>query len=515
MFDFLKFFAKEEQQDIKDIQSNPIKSFAAPENLDGATVVDSNALDPRLGIYVGFTHTDTNNDRPLTKELIRTYRGLANYHEVDDAIQEIVDEAIVYEGGKEVVWLDMESTSFSNNIKERINGEFDKVIKMLNMRRHGDKWFKRWYVDSRIYFHKILDEKTNEIIELRPLNPLKLELIRENITEDQGGVKIHKGEIEYYKYTPHCDDQMNSGWGIHSGSAVRIQKDAIVFAHSGLYDGCGNDQFIIGYLHRAIKPANQLKMLEDALVIYRLARAPERRVFYVDVGNLGTQKAQQYVNNIIQSVKNRIVYDTQTGKIKNTTSAMSMLEDYYLPRREGGKGTEVTTLPGGTGLGDIEDVMYFNRKMYKAMRIPSSRAASEDMQQGINFGSGSEITRDELKFTKFVRRLQQRFETIITDPLKHQLIVNKIITEEEWNDNYEKLYVIFNKDSYFEEAKDLEILNSRMSAMRDVQELVGKYYSHNYIMKNILKLSDDEIQVMQKEMDEEQRNARFQQDDGF
>ncbi len=515
MLGFMKFWSKEEEQEVSDIQKNPVRSFAAPDNVDGAKDIHTNLLAPQMGSQFIPGTTNESGTVPV-KELISSYRSLAEYHEVDDAIQEIVDEAIVYENDKEVVWLNLDNTDFSENIKKRINEEFEKVVSLLHMRKHGYKWFRKWYVDSRIYFHKILD-KDNNIIELRPLDPMKIELVREIQKETIDGVEIVKGTLEYYVYRQ--SDYKMPSWmdtSSRSQSSFRIPKEAIVFAHSGLIRGCSEKQTIIGYLDRAIKPANQLKMLEDALVIYRLARAPERRVFYVDVGNLPTQKAQQYVNGIMQNVKNRLVYDTNTGSVKNTTNAMSMLEDYYLPRREGSKGTEVSTLPGGQSLGDIEDVMYFNRKLYKAMRIPTSRASSEDQSGGINFGGGAEITRDELKFTKFVKRLQTRFETVLTDPLKHQLMVNNIITEEEWEANIEKIYVVFNQDSYFEESKELEILNSRMNAMRDVTEYAGKYYSHKYIQKNILRLSDDQIEAMQADIDHEDTNPRFQTDDrGF
>lgn len=514
MLDFLNIWQKKEDADVKQQQKDNIKSFAAPDNIDGATEVDASLLGPQMGAWNNGSASQT--QKPVsTKELIKGYRSLSKYHEVDDAIQEIVDEAIVYEDDKEVVWLNLDNTDFSDSIRNMIQEHFDKVIGLLKMRKHGSKWFRKWYVDSRIYFHKIVD-KTGNIIELRPLDPTRLELVREIKKENQEGVEVVTEIIEYYKYTK--TDQGSASWGVQSANTtiLRIPKDAIVYAHSGLLDGCTDNPYVIGYLDRAIKPANQLKMLEDALVIYRLARAPERRVFYVDVGNLPTQKAKQYVDGIMNSVKNRIVYDSNTGKVKNTTNAMSMLEDYYLPRRDGSRGTEVSTLPGGQNLGDIEDILYFNRKLYKAMRIPTSRAAGEDMQGGISFGAGGEITRDELKFAKFIRRLQKQFDNVLLDPLKHQLIVNKIITEEEWEDQIEKIYVVFNKDSYFEEAKDLEILNSRMQAMRDVMDYTGKYFSNLYVQKNILRLSEDQIENMQKEIDEEETNPRFQKDDhGF
>lgn len=507
---FLQFFSRAQEQETKEKQVNPTRSFAAPENDDGAREIET-MLDPRFGSLasVHTTTSDFQNKIKSTQELIKQYRSLSTIHEVDDAIQEIVDDAIVYEDGKEVVWLDLDFTKFSDNIKSMIDKEFENVVSILDFRRRGQNLFRNWYVDSRIYFHKVIDEKTNEIVELRRLDPLNLELIREVKKEMVNGTEVISGIVEYYIYRP-LNDNLNS-FGMGSGYTrdIVIPKDAIVFCHSGLIENCSNHANIIGYLHRAIKPANQLKMLEDSLVIYRLSRAPERRVFYVDVGNMPTRKAQQYVNNIMQGLKNRVVYDTTTGKVKNVNSNMAMLEDYYLPRREGSKGTEVTTLPAGQNLGDIADILYFNKKLYRAMHIPVSRASAEDQQSGVNFGQGSEITRDELKFTKFIRRLQTRFETILLEPLKHQLIVKKIITEEEWDKNSEKIHVVFNKDSYFEEQKDLEIFNARMAALAQAAEHVGKYYSNKYVMKNILRMSDDEMKEEQGVISQEMSDPRF------
>lgn len=515
-FDFLKPWKDKEKEDLQKSEKENVRSFSAPDNFDGATQISTQQLTPEMShaqaVNTAVAGTQPGS-RPDTKALIGSYRALARHHEVDDAIQEIVDQAIVQEDDKEVLWLNLDNTEFTSGIQTSIQKQFDHIVRLLEMRSKGPRWFRKWYIDSRLYFHKILDTKGN-IQELRPLNPLHLELIREVEKKTINGVEVVTNTLEYYKYSK----KGSSNETYYSGGStdVRIPKDAIVYAPSGITDGCAENQYVIGYLQRAIKPANQLKQLEDALVIYRLARAPERRVFYVDVGNLPTQKAQQYVNNIMNSVKNRVVYDPSTGSVKNAANATSMLEDYYLPRREGSKGTEISTLPGGSNLGDIEDVLYFNRKLFKAMRIPTSRASGEDSQGGISFGGGGEITRDELKFTKFVRRLQHHFNDIIIDPLKHQLINNKIITEEEWELNKEKIYVVFNKDSYFEESKDLEILNSRVQALRDLDDYTGKYYSHSYIMKNVLHFSDDQIDQMAEEIQEEENDPRFkQEDDGF
>lgn len=512
--DFLKPWQKKEDAELKDELKTPSKSFAAGENTDGAREIETQNIDPKFGSMSGYQKFagDFENKINDTQQLIGEYRRLAMIHEVDDAVQEIVDDAIVYEDGKEVVWLDLDSTDFSEKIRKMIDDEFENIVSLLKVRKNAHQLFRTWYVDSRLYFHKIID-KDGKLKELRQLDPMRLELVREIIRDTENGMDVVIGYREYYIYKSKDGNKTANFHAHHTNKDIRIPKEAIVMAFSGLVDKCSENRNIIGYLHRAIKPANQLKMLEDAMVIYRLTRAPERRVFYIDVGNMPNRKAQQYVNNIMQGLKNRVVYDTNTGKVKNTNSNMSMLEDFYLPRREGSKGTEVTTLPAGTNLGDIEDVLYFNRKLYKAMHIPTSRAAGEDSQGGMSFGGGSEITRDELKFTKFIRRLQNRFEVVFTDPLKHQLIQNNIITEEEWEANEEKLHVVFNKDSYFEEQKNLEIMSGRLEALSGAEGVVGRYWSAKYVMKNILMMSDDEIKETGEDIKEELLDPRFQEEE--
>lgn len=510
MLDFLRPWAKEEMEDIKQDLKNPSKSFAPPENSDGASVRDA-TFDPRLGHMAGMNGFSSDFDKKVksTEQLIKQYRSIAHIHEVDDAIQEIVDDAIVYEDGKPPVWIDLDQTNFSSTIKQRITDEFNNIVNLYDFKKKGSQLFRHWYVDSRIYFHKIIDQKTGELKELRRLDPLRLELVREDIKENQGGVDVVVASEEYYLYR--SGDKKYCGQSIQ-GQTIKIPKEALVFVFSGLVDNCGDNTNIIGYLQRAIKPANQLKMLEDALVIYRMTRAPERRVFYVDVGNMPNRKAQQYVNNIMQGLKNRVVYDSSTGKAKNSSNNMSMLEDFYLPRRDGSKGTEVTTLPAGQNLGDIDDVMYFNKKLYRSLYVPPSRS-QDDQQQGVSFGGGAEISRDELRFAKFIRRLQNRFEEIFTDPLKYVLVQNKVITEEEWEENVENIDVIFQQDSYYEEQKDLELLNSRMSALQQAEAYIGKYFSNAWTMKNILRMSDEEVEAMNKEIDEESKDSRFSNND--
>lgn len=507
---FLSFFNDKEDEEIKDELDHPVKSFAAPDNEDGATEVDAQ-YDPRYGRMssVSSVQRDFNTHVKNTVQLISEYRNLAEIHEVDDAIQTIVDDSIVYESGKEVCWLDLDSTKFSKQVQEKIKDEFENVLRLFKFRKLGSKIFRHWYVDSRLHFHKILDEDTKEIIELRRLEPTQLEYVREIQKQNENGVEIFTGYLDYFIYRP--SGYQNTSF---NSREFRIPKDAIVSCYSGLTKKTSNGHTnVIGYLHRAIKPANQLKMLEDAMVIYRLTRAPERRVFYIDISGMQARRGQQYINNIMQGLKTRVVYDSATGKVKNTSSNMSMLEDYFLPRRDGGKGTEVSTLPAGQNLGDIDDVLYFNRKLYRAMRLPPSRAKEEDQSGGIYFGNDSNITRDELQFSKFIRRLRDKFSELFLDVLKHQLLVKNIITEEDWEENLEKLYIIYNNDSYFEEAKDLEIQGARLEALDRITPYVGKYVSNAYVMRNILRLTDDEIDDMSVEIDEESKNPRFKQQD--
>lgn len=508
--DFLKYFRDKEIEEFEEDIQHPVKSFAPPENLDGATEVDMQ-FDPRYGKMSGVStvQRDFQSHVKNTVQLISEYRNLAEIHEVDDAIQTIVDDAIVYESNKEVAWLDLDSTNFSESVKTKISAEFENMLSLFHFRKLGARIFRDWYVDSRLHYHKILDEETDEIVELRKLEPTQLEFVREIKKQNDAGVEIVTGVNEFFIYRTEGYQTMHT----FSSREVRIPKDAIVSCYSGLTKKTNQGRTnVIGYLHRAIKPANQLKMLEDAMVIYRLTRAPERRVFYIDISGMQARKGQQYINNIMQGLKTRVVYDSASGKVKNTSSNMSMLEDYYLPRRDGGKGTEVTTLPSGQNLGDIDDVLYFNRKLYKAMRLPPSRSKEEDSGGGINFGNDSNITRDELQFSKFIRRLREKFSELFMQVLKHQVIVKNILTEEDWETNLEKIYVLYNNDSYFEDAKDLEIQNARLSSLDEITPYVGKYVSNNYVMKNILRFTDDEIKDMAVEIEKEKNDPRFAQE---
>ena len=513
MFDFLKPFIKQDNEEYKQQEKDGIESFSAPANNDGAIEIErqQGMIDPYAAVNQSFYDMGGDSLASDTANMINMYRNIAMYPEVHGAVMEIVSDAIVKEDNKDTVFLNMDSTEFSKNIQERINEEFEEILSLLKFRKEGAALFRQWYVDSRIFFHKILGNDESEgIQELRLLDPRRIEFIREIETAVEQGVKIVKGMKESFMYTTEGDEHR---FGITSVGAakVKIPRSAIVYAHSGIKGPCGRR--IIGQLQWAIKPANQLKMLEDAMVIYRITRAPERRVFYIDVGTMPNKKAIQYTNGIMQTLKNRVVYDSSTGKVKNQFNNLSMTEDYFLMRRDGNAKTEVTSLPGAQSLGEISDVEWFNKKLYEALQLPLSRIPNS--QGGVTFSGGGEITRDELKFADYVRSLQSRFEDVFLDPLKTNLIMKRIITEEEWEENVEQIKVVFNKNSYYEELKDVEVLERRVAAMQALEPFIGKYISNDYVMKNIFKMSDEEMEREEKLIEEESDVERFKNPEEF
>lgn len=509
MLDFLKIFGRQDDQEYKDQIKDGIESFSAPANNDGALEIErqQGTLDPYAAInqsfYQGETHaTDTEN-------MINMYRSIAMFPEVDNAVQEIVSDAIVHEDNKDTVYLNMDATEFSESIKDKISEEFENIMSLLKFKKEGASLFRQWYIDSRIFFHKIVGKNPKDgIKELRLLDPRRLEFVREIETDVQQGVKVIKGTKESFIYTTD-GDEYRFGLTSTNSQKLKIPRSAIVYAHSGVKGPCGRR--IIGYLQWAIKPANQLRMLEDAMVIYRITRAPERRVFYIDVGTMPNKKAIQYTNGIMQTLKNRVVYDSSTGKVKNQFNNLSMTEDYFLMRRDGNAKTEVTSLPGAQSLGEISDVQWFNKKLYEALKIPLSRIPND--QGGVTFSGGGEITRDELKFADYIHTLQSRFEDVFLDPLRTNLLMKRIISEEEWEDNIEQIKVVFNQNSYYEEMKDIEVLERRVAAMQSLEPFIGKYLSNDYVMKNIFKMSEEEMEREAKLIEEESGIERFQQPD--
>ena len=468
------------------------KSFVAPDS-DGA--LES----IQAGGYFG-TYFDVEGVANNEAELIKRYRDISMMADVDSAIEDIINDTISNMDDEKPLTLNVDSLKQSAAVKKAIQAEFDNIVSLMDFNDKAQDYFRRWYVDGRIYFHKVIDTaKSKEgIKDVRYIDPRKIKKVRKVKKEkDANGVSVITDIEEHFIF----DDKglaTKSGQykaGNAQDKAVKITKDAITYCTSGLMDQ--DKQIPISYMHKAIRPANQLRMMENAVVIYRITRAPERRIFYIDVGNLPTGKAEQYLKDIMERYRNKLVYDAGTGEIRDDKKFMSMLEDFWLPRKEGGRGTEIQTLPGGANLGQIEDVEYFQRKLYQALNVPLSRL---EQQSGLNFGRSAEITRDELKFTKFISKLRRRFSGIFHDLLKTQLVLKGIITEQDWIEIKEDLHYDFASDVYYTESKEQEILRSRIEVLNGVAPFMGQLYSKRYVQKNILRLTDDEISEIDAEI---------------
>jgi hypothetical protein len=466
-----------------------LQNFTTPEEFDGSYTVEG------AGVYGTFI--DFMGSLKDEQALIAQYRAMALFPEVDTAIDEITNECIVMGSDRKAVKLDLSKIQFSDNIKSKIYSEFDNILKLLDFLDNGYEIFRRWYVDSKLYYYiSINSENPSEgIKQLIPLDSTKVKKVKKvktkNTRQDGSSLSLIKDIEEFFVYT---NTDRNSVVGTPT-SGLKISPDSIVFCHSGMVDM--NSKRVVGYLHKAIRPLNMLRQVEDAIVVYRISRAPERRIFYIDVGNLPKQKAEQYVRELMNKYRNRMIYNQTTGEIKDDRNQMAMLEDYWLPRREGGRGTEITTLDGGQNLGELTDVEYFKRKLYYALNIPPSRLVGEN---GFNLGRSAEITRDEVKFYKFIERLRNKFAQAFMQLLRVQLILKGIITETDWEDISHNINFVFNKDSYFTDLKDAEILSARMELATQMEPMIGKYYSTLYIKKNILKQTDEEIDQLNREM---------------
>ena len=452
-------------------------TVASPD--DGTTTISA-------GGYFG-QYLDMEVNAKDDFDLIKRYREIAQHPECDMAVEDIINEVIVSDERDTSVSLSLDKLAISDNIKLKIRDEFEEVMRLLNFDEKGHDIFRRWYVDGRIYFHKVIDPKSPRkgLTELRYIDPRKIKKVREvsKKRDPKGkGVEIIETTAEWFVYNEKGIQPSGSNAGL------QISADSICYVTSGVVDQTRN--MVMGHLHKAIKPTNQLRMIEDAVVIYRIVRAPERRIFYVDVGNLPKVKAESYLRDVMARYRNKLVYDASTGEIRDDRKHMSMLEDFWLPRREGAKGTEVTTLPGGSNLGEISDIEYFQKKLYQSLNVPISRMESDN---GFNMGRAAEITRDELKFTKFVQRLRKRFSQVFSDVLKTQLVLKGIITIEDWANIKEHIQYTFLKDGYFAELKNAEILRERIGLANDVSPYVGKYYSVEYVRKNILQQTDEDI----------------------
>tara|TARA_Y100001970_G_scaffold229197_1_gene284236 strand:+ start:725 stop:2242 length:1518 start_codon:yes stop_codon:yes gene_type:complete len=470
---------------------DPKQSFTQPKADDGTQTVAA-------GGYFG-QYLDMEGTAKTEQDLIRRYREVSIHPECDMAIEDIVNEAIVAnEIDKDPVRVDLSDTILSSAIKRKIEDEFKEILRLLNFSTRGHDIFRRWYVDGRIYYHKIIDRESpvQGITELRYIDPRKIKKLREikkGRPVAMANIQVVHDYNEYFLY----NEKGVAGPGMASGG-IKIAPDAISFCPSGLVDL--NKNMVMSYLHKAIKPVNQLRMIEDAVVIYRIARAPERRIFKIDVGNLPKVKAEQYLRDVMARYRNKLVYDASTGEIRDDRNYMSMLEDFWLPSREGGRGTDISTLPGGQNLGEVADIEYFQRKLYRSLNVPISRLESS---QGFNLGRSTEITRDELKFTKFVQRLRKKFTELFNDLLRTQLVLKSIINDDDWVAIKEKIKYDFLADGHFSELKNAELLRERIALANDVRDYVGKYFSVNYVRKNILKQNEREIADIDKQIKQE------------
>ena len=485
-----------------DKKKKGIISPVAPNNEDGADYFLSSGF---YGQYV-----DIEGVFKTEFDIVKRYRDMSLHPECDTAIEHVVNEAIVSDMNDSPVEIDLDNLNIGQPLKKVIRNEFKKVKDLLEFDKKSHEIFRNWYVDGRIFYHKVIDvQKPDEgIQELRYIDALKIKLMRVKPTDkekgvvaiptqDQGTESVNKDTkiSEFYTYYPQGVAQK---YGSVAGKGIRIAKDAITHVHSGLVDR--NKKITLSYLHKAIKGLNQLRMIEDSLVIYRLSRAPERRIFYIDVGNLPKVKAEQYLRDVMSRYRNKLVYDANTGEIKDDKKFMSMLEDFWLPRREGGRGTEISTLPGGQNLGELTDIEYFQKKLYRSLNVPESRIGADS---GFNLGRSSEILRDELMFSKFVGRLRKRFSALFLDLLKTQLILKNIVTPEDWDKMAEHIQFDYLYDNHFAELKETELMNERLNLMVAIEPYIGTYYSRDYVKRKILRQTDEEIEEMAEEMEEE------------
>ena len=463
-------------------------SFTAPTSDDGAVDIAGG------GFFSSYLNTDGKERTDL--DLIHRYRDIAQQSECDTAIEDIINEGIVANERDISVQIVLDNIPYSSKIKKTITDEFDEVLRLLKFEEKGHDLFRRWYVDGRIYFHKIIDQKTPRrgITELRYIDDTKIKKVRkvEKEKDLKTGVDKIKKVNEYFLY----NEKGLGSTGANQG--VQIHPDAITYVPSGVIDG--NSGRVLSYLHKAIKPVNQLRMVEDSLVIYRISRAPERRIFYIDVGNLPKVKAEQYLKDVMNRYRNKLVYDASTGEIRDDRNHMSMLEDFWLPRREGGRGTEITTLPGGQNLGEIDDIVYFQRKLFRSLNVPISRLEAESQ---FTLGRSTEITRDELKFTKFVQRIRKKFVPLFTDILKTQLLLKGVISPDDWPNIQEHIQYDFLADGHFSELKEAELLNDRINTLNQIEAYVGTFFSKQWVQRNVLRLTDIEIEEMQKQINKE------------
>ena len=491
-----------------------IPSFVRPDADDGS--IDIAATGTAASSYL-----DLAGSARSEAELVQKYRGMLQQPEVAQAVDDIVNEAVSISSDQKVVECITDEVDQPDNIKKKIREEFDTVLKLLDFSSTGYDTFQKWYVDGRINYHVMIDVKQPRkgIQELRYIDPRKIRKVREFDDKSKGSNNgqdnkflTKKVKNEYYIYSEkgflgQAGNQITqSGMG-NDLQGLKIATDSIVHANSGLLNE--SNSLIISHLQKAHKPLNQLRMMEDAVVIYRISRAPERRIFYIDVGNLPKMKAEQYLRDMMTKHKNRLVYDASTGDVKDDRRHMSMTDDFWLPRREGGKGTEITTLPGGQNLGELDDVLYFQKRLFKSLNVPISRM---DTEAGFSLGRASEISRDEIKFSKFISRLRSKFSTLFDKVLEKQLILKGIIRPEEWPEIQASVRYDFMQDNYFEELKESEVLRERLNLLRDIDDYVGKYYSAEWVRKNVLMMNEDEIERMRDQIQQDDEDSEDAED---
>ena len=494
--------------EFKKKEAAKAKSFVAPSDEEGTLDIAGGA---------GFFSQYVNLDKVAKNDwdLIRKYRTTAEAPECDQAIEDIINEAVTADETDTSVKLDLDLVPMSASIKKKIIAEFGEILRLLDWKYKGHDIFRRWYIDGRIFYHKLVDEKQSRkgIAEVRYIDPKFIKKVRV-IEKGKGDNQSTNTDVDLVQKTQEffifneagVYPGMTSfgGPSVKNAQGLKIAPDAIAYITSGIYNPTTKQ--VYGYLQKAIKPTNQLRMMEDALVIYRISRAPERRIFYIDVGNLPKPKAEAYIKDVMSRYRNKVVYDGSTGEVKDDRNQMSMLEDFWLPRREGGRGTEITTLPGGQNLGEMQDVTYFQEKLYRSLNIPVSRLMTDS---GFNMGRASEITRDEIKFTKFIQRLRKRFSGLFADLLKTQLVLKGILTLEDWEDIRESIIYDFTDDNHFFEMKESELLKDRVEQLAGVSDYIGTYFSIEWIRKNVLHQTQLEMEEIDRQIDDERKDGKI------
>ena len=484
----LKIFGFEIRRANQKQEDKKLQSIVPRQDDDGAGYVTASGS--HYGQYVNIDGDDSKDNH----QLIMKYRGISTHPEVDAAIEDIINESVSAQEQEQPVSIVLDKVEVSDQIKKGITEEFDNVISMLDFTNNGHDMFKRWYVDGRLYHHLVVNESNIKagIQEIRPIDSAKIRKVKQikKKKDPITGANLVESIDEYYIYQEKPGSQT---------SGIKLSNDSVSYVTSGLLDA--SRKKVVSHLHKAVKPINQLRMMEDSLVIYRLARAPERRIFYIDVGNLPRGKSEQYMKDIMSRYRNKLVYDADTGQIRDDRKHMSMLEDFWLPRREGGRGTEISTLPGGENLGQIDDIIYFQKRLYRSLNVPINRLEQE---QQFSLGRSTEINRDELKFQKFIDRLRKRFSMLFLEILKKQLIMKGLITEDDWNEWKNDIVIDFTRDNHFTELKDAELLRERLQTLDQVSQYVGDYFSKEWVMKNVLQFNDDDIKQVEKQSSEEE-----------